>query len=362
MRLFFKNKAITGIIAVVPDREILFDDEIKNYDFSPETSLKLKATMGYNAHRTFEHPVCLSDVAVSAIEELEQKNLIERQSIDALIVVTETPDYIIPPTSNIIQGRLGLKEDIICLDINQGCAGFEIGIIQAFMLLEQETINKVVVVNGEMLSRKVSKRDRNSYPLVGDAVAVTIVEKKDNNDSIYANVRMDGGNCFAIQIPAGGLRNPSSEKTRTEERDSFGNWRSQENLVMKGDEVFMFVQKKVPPLIKDILDYSNNTTDDIPYFMFHQPNKFMINKLADKLKIPRDRMPYNIVENFGNSSGATVPLNIAFNLGERLCHERMKLCMAGFGIGLVWSSIVMEIGPLDFCFTAEFPYNGKGLY
>lgn len=360
MRLFFNDKAITGIMAVVPDREILFDDEVENYEFSPETSMKLKTTMGYKAHRVFEHPVCLSDVAVFAIEELAKNGKIDKESIDALIVVTETPDYIMPPTANVIQGRLGLKEDIICLDINQGCAGFEVGLIQAFMLLDQESVNKVILVNGEMLSRKVSKRDRNSYPLVGDAVAVTLVEKKAGNGPVYANIRMDGGNCFAIQIPAGGLRAPSTDETREEVRDDFGNWRSKENLVMKGDEVFMFVQKKVPPLIRDVLEYSGNTSDDIPYYMFHQPNKFMINKLADKLRIPRDRMPSNIVENFGNSSGATVPLNIAYNLGNRLCDERMKLCMAGFGIGLVWSSVVMEVGPLEFCYMEEFPYNGKG--
>lgn len=358
MRLSFKDKAITGILAVVPDKEILFDDELDNYEFSPETSMKLKNTMGYHAHRIFEFPVTVSDVAVYGIERLVNSGKINADEIDALLVVTETPDYLIPPTANVIQGRLGLKEDMICLDINQGCAGFEIGLIEAFMLLEQESVNKVVLVNGEMLSRKVSKRDRNSYPLVGDAVTITILEKKKDNGPVYANVRMDGKGCFAIQIPAGGLRNPSTEKTREDYKDNYGNWRNEENLVMKGDEVFMFVQKKVPPLIKDIMDFSNSDPNEIAYFIFHQPNKFMVNKLADKLKIPRDRMPSNIVENFGNSSGATVPLNIAYNLGGRLCKERMKLCMAGFGIGLVWSSIIMEVGPLEFCCMAEYPSKG----
>ncbi len=358
MRLFFEDKAITGIMAIIPDRKILFDDEIQNYDFAPETSKKLKATMGYNAHRVFEHPVCVSDVAVFGINKLISESKITKDSIDALILVTETPDYIMPPTSNVIQGQLDLKEDIICLDINQGCAGFEVGLIQAFMLLNQDSINKVLLVNGEMLSRRVSIKDRNSYPLVGDAVTITIIEKKQDNGPIFANIRMDGKNCFAIQIPAGGLKNPSTDETRKNYKDDFGNWRNLENLVMKGDAVWRVVQKKVPPLMLDVLEFSGNQPDDIPYYMFHQPNKFMINKLADKLKIPRDRMPSNIVENFGNSSGATVPLNIAYNLGERLCRERMRLCMAGFGIGLVWSSVVMEVGPLEFCSMEEYPYNG----
>lgn len=355
MRLKFQDKAITGILAIIPDRELLFDDEVANYEFSAETSMKLKKTMGYNAHRLFEYPVCVSDVVTYGMQQLFSEGLLMKEDIDALILVTETPDAIMPPTSNIIQGRLGLKEDTYCMDINQGCAGFEVGLYQSFMLLEQEAINKVVLVNAEMLSRKVSRRDRNSYPLIGDAVAITIVEKKPGNGPIYANIKMDGAGAFAIQIPAGGLRLPCSDTTKVEQRDDFGNWRSDENLVMKGDDVFMFVQKKVPPMIKDVLEYASLTTDDVPYYMFHQPNKFMVNKIADKLKIPRDRMPSNIVENFGNSSSVTVPLNIAYNLGERLTAEGMKLCMAGFGVGLVWASLIMNVGPLDFCKVVEHP-------
>ena len=88
--------------------------------------------------------------------------------------------------------------------------------------------------------------------------------------------------------------------------------------------------------------------------MFHQPNKFMLNKLADKLGVPREKMPANIVENFGNASGVTVPTCISYNLGEQLIKGRMKLCMAGFGVGLTWSSIMMEIGNLNFNKIIEF--------
>lgn len=355
MKLQFKNKKITGILSVIPDKEYLFDDEVQNYEFSPETSMKLKKTMGYNAHRIFNETPCISDVAVYAFNYLFDSGLVEKDSIDALILVTETPDYIVPPTSNIIQGRLDMKEDMICLDINQGCAGFEIGLIEAFMFLEQDSVNRVALVNAEMLSRKVSKRDRNSYPLIGDALAVTIIDKSEEESEIFANVRMDGKGCFAIQIPAGGLKLPSSAETSKPEKDNFGNWRSQDNLVMKGDEVFMFVMKKVPQMIREILEYSGSDKEEVAYYMFHQPNMFMVNKLADALKVPREKMPSNIVSIYGNSSGVTVPLNITHNIGEKLCKEKMKLCMAGFGVGLTWSSIIMDVGPLAFCKQIEFP-------
>lgn len=354
MKLNFHNKKITGILTVIPDKELLFDDEMSNYEFSPETSIKLKKTMGYNAHRVFDEGLCVSDVAVFAMEKIFDEYGVEKESIDALILVTETPDYLMPPTSTVIQGRLGLKEDMMCLDINQGCAGFEIGLIQAFMMLEQKEIRRVALINGEMLSRKTSKRDRNSYPLIGDALSVAIIDSTESSSEIYANVKMDGTGCFAIQIPAGGLRLPCSPETSLPERDAYGNWRSKENLVMKGDEVFMFVQKKVPPMIREILEFSGKDRDEVEYYMFHQPNQFMVNKLASALKVPKEKMPANIVGIFGNSSSVTVPLNITFNIGEELCKRPMTLCMAGFGVGLVWSSILMDVGPLQFCKTIEY--------
>lgn len=242
-----------------------------------------------------------------------------------------------------------MKEDMICLDINQGCAGYEIGLIQSFMMLEQDNINRVALVNAEILSRKVSIKDRNSYPLIGDALSITIIDKSIEENTIYANVKMDGKGAFAIQIPAGGLRMPFTAETAEMKVDSFGNWRSENNLVMKGDEVFMFVQKKVPALINDILEYSKKEKEDIDFFAFHQPNKFMLTKLASKLKIPKEKMPSNIVEIFGNSSSVTVPMNIVYNMASQLLNDTLVLCMSGFGIGLAWSSIVMEVGNLEFC-------------
>ena len=96
------------------------------------------------------------------------------------------------------------------------------------------------------------------------------------------------------------------------EEDSAGNFRSKDNLVMKGDDVFNFVQRKVPPMIEHLLEQANVSKDDVDWYMFHQPNKFMLHKLADKIGIDKDKMPANIVENFGNASGVTVPTNISY--------------------------------------------------
>lgn len=354
MDFVFRNKRINGILTVLPQRAISFEDEMKNYNFSPIKCMKLKMAMGYNEHRIAKPNQCSSDFCEYGLQYLFDNNLLNKPDIDALLFISQSADYYIPPTSNIIHGHFGLKQDCLCLDINQGCAGFELGLIQAFMLLDQPSINKVVLMNADVLSPKVSDRDRNSKPLIGDAASITIIEKCEDESPIYANIKMDGTGAFALNIPAGGFRLPSSPETAIMEEDAAGNFRSKDNLVMRGDEVFNFVQREVPPMIEHLFEQSGVDRDNVDWYMFHQPNKFMLHKLAEKLGIPYEKMPANIVENFGNASGVTVPTCISYNLGEKLCETSLLLCLAGFGVGLTWSSILIRMGNMDFNKIIEF--------
>lgn len=354
MDFVFKNKRISGILTILPRKAVKFEDEMANYNFSPAKCMKLKMAMGYNEHRIAEPGQCSSDFCMHGLQYLFDNGLLEKNEIDALLFISQSADYYLPPTSNIIHGHFGLKQDCLCLDINQGCAGFEIGLIQAFMLLEQPSINKVVLMNADVLSPKVSDRDRNSKPLIGDAAAITIVENSGVDTTIYANIKMDGTGAFALNIPAGGFRMPSTVETSVMEEDEAGNFRSKDNLVMRGDEVFNFVQREVPPMIAHLLETAKVGKDSVDWYMFHQPNKFMLHKLADKIGVPHEKMPANIVENFGNASGVTVPTCISYNLGDRLCCSSLLFCLAGFGVGLTWSSILMEIGGLNFNQIIEY--------
>jgi 3-oxoacyl-[acyl-carrier-protein] synthase-3 len=349
MNLYFKNKKITGILTVLPEREVTFEDEMGNYNSPVAKSLKLKMAMGFNKKRIVHDGVTSSDLCIGGLNHLFDNNLLKKEEIDALILVTQSPDYIMPPTSNVIQGHFGLKHDMICLDINQGCAGYIIGLIQSFMLLEQDSIQKVVLLNADVLSPKVSKQDRNSNPLIGDGASITIIEKTNEKTEVFCSLKMNGAGAFSLLIPAGGARLPSSTETAILEEDASGNLRSKNHLVMKGDDVFNFVQTEVPPLIEEVLKQSNTHKEEIDFFMFHQPNKFMLNKLADRIGVSRDKMPSNIVENFGNASGVSIPTAITFNISNDLIAGKKKLCLAGFGVGLTWGAIILEMKKLDFC-------------
>lgn len=354
MRLKFDSGKLTGLLLVLPAHEQMFLDDMKNFDFPESRSLKLMKVMGYNKHRLVEGNTCSSDLAIHGFRHLFNKSLLDKNSLDALIVVTQSPDYLMPPTSSVIQGELGLKEDMLCLDINQGCAGFIVGLIQSFSLLSQESINRVALVNVDVMSRKVNPRDRNSYPLIGDAASIAIIDKS-HGEEAWANLKMDGSRREALMIPAGGMRLPSTPETAEVKDAGDNNFRSMDNLKMDGSAVFNFVQTEVPPLIADLMEFSGKTDSDIHSYAFHQPNKFMLEKLADKLGVERHKVPMDVVERFGNNSGVTIPTVLATNLKDDLLSNHGLYCLAGFGVGLTWASMIMSIGPLGFCQQIDYP-------
>jgi len=353
MNLFYKDISITGLLVVVPKNERDFMDDMKMYNFPDSRSLKLKKVMGYNKHRIVDGKTCVSDLAVFGLGYLFKTGGLLKDSFDSLIVVTQSPDYFIPGTSSVIQGELGLKTDLLCMDITQGCAGYIVGLMQAFMLLQQPSINKVVLINGDVLSQKVSIYDRNSFPLIGDALSITIIENK-VNEKVYANIKMDGKDREALTIPAGGFRMPSDQLTSQLENVGDGNRRSKDHLKMDGAAVFNFVQSKVPNMINDLLKFSKTSLQNVDYFAFHQPNKFMLEKIADKIGVPYEKMPNNIVGKFGNSSGVTIPVALAYNLKKELTNSGIKVCLAGFGVGLTWGSMILNLGNFKFCELIEY--------
>lgn len=354
MNFIFRRKRITGILTVVPTNERSFLEEMKNFNFPEARSLKLKEVMGYDKRRLVEPGVCVSDLAVFGLQNLFDRGLLNRDEIDVLLVATMSPDHFMPATSSIIQGRLGLKQDMVCLDMNLACSGFVVGLIQAFMLLEQESIRKVVLINGDVLSRKTSPKDRNIYPLVGDAASITIIERDPKDSVIHASMKADGSRCEALMIPAGGFRLPSSPETAVLEDVGDHNLRAKDHLRMDGTAIFNFVQVEVPPQIESMLARAGVSKEEVDYFLCHQPNRFMLQKLADKMKVPYAKMPSNVVEHFGNSGGATIPTAITFNLSNELKNGQFLACLAGFGGGLVWASMLMPIGGLSFCEMIDF--------
>ena len=343
----FSNKRIASILGVLPENDSLFDDEVDNYSFPAKQTMRLKKVMGFEKHSLSKPGTTVSDLALYGINHMLDNNWIKKDDIGAVIVVSLCPDHFVPHISNIIHGELGLSSDVFCMDIPQGCCGYLMGLFQSFMLIDHMTDKKVLLVNGDVLSHIVSHRDRNDFPLIGDAATITVVERSEEENDIYFELNSDGTQREALIVPAGGFRMPANDETSEMKDQGDGNYRSLNNLHMDGTAIFNFVQTKVPEMIKSALARNALSVDDIDYYFFHQPNRFMLIKLAERIGIPEDKIPVNLVENYGNPSGCSIPLVMALNASEALMRDTYRCCLSAFGSGLAWGSMIMKIGRLN---------------
>ena len=345
MILNFKGKKISGVLSILPENEYLFEDEAA--DPKDIKNRRLKRIIGFGARRRVKGNTTLSDMLLYGMENLMEQGKIKKEEIGAIVVSTLSPDYFLPQISNILQGKLGLGNDVYCVDIMQACAGYVIGLIQAFMLLEHLGEKKVLVCTGEIFNRKSDENEpKFEHPSFGGDIAnITVVENTDDGKNIYASLYNDGAQREALIIHDGGFKNPMTPEKialQTSNIPCLG-------VTMDGTGVFNFVQKEVPPAITELLEKANMCKDDIDYFLFHQPNKFMLQKLAENMEIPYSRLPMDITEKLGNSDSGTIPAVMTTDVSKALLAGNNHCCLSGFGGGLTWASIIMDIGKLDFC-------------
>ena len=358
MKTTFSNKAITAVLTVLPENEINFMDESCNYNYTEMKMKKLKKLMGYETRRACKPGEGISDYAVYGIRHLMDHQVLKKEEIGAIVVTSVSPDYFIPPTSNIIQGQLDIDQDCVCIDISQGCCGYSVGLTYCFMTLEHMTNKKVLLVCGDMMSTKVCKRDRASRPIIGDAVTITVVENKETTEDIYCILKNDGQKSMAITIPAGGYKLPYSTETAVETEDEMGNWRSKEQFHMEGDAVFNFVINETPLMIHELLEYAKVSIDQIDCFVCHQPNAFILKKLAEKLEVDQSRMPNDIVSVYGNSNSATIPVTLCHHYEELFGEKkRNRLFLTSFGSGLALGGVIVQQSRLDYCKMINYPHQ-----
>lgn len=354
----FTNKKISSILTVFPSNVVDFMDEATNYAFSEIQMKKLKKVMGFDKRRVAKDDETVCDYAIFGIKQMIADGVFKEDEIGAIIVTTTSPDHFIPPCSNIIQGAFDFSLDTICVDISQGCCGFVVGLNYAFMTLDAIKTKKVLLVTGDMLSHRVSTRDRASRPITGDAVSISVVENAENAKPIYCSLKNDGKAAFTVQVPAGGTRIPITPETAEEKMDEFGNWRGLQHLVMEGDKVFNIIINDTPVMIEELLNVANEKIDNIDYFICHQSSCFTLKKLADHLGISQQRLPNDIVPIYGNSSSATIPVTMCHHFGEIYAEKStQRIMFAAFGTGMSLGAILMDVEKLNYCKMIDYPHK-----
>lgn len=349
----FENKRISAILSILPKHIAKYENELEDYPFPIKQSIMLGKMMDYNTRREIGEVECLSDYALLGIKRLIKDGIITKEQIDAIVVVTSSQDYIMPSVSYILQGKLDLNHDVYCIDIAQACGGYVYGLMQSFMLMDTFGFKTVLLVTGDTLTKKVCKHDRNSRPIIGDYVNVSVIEPA-TNGTIYSVWQNYGDQANAIKICAGGFKMPSTHETAIEKKDEQGNFRALDHFFMDGEAVFNFVMTKVPIMLTELFKTSQNRVDSIDYFMFHQPNKFMVHRLSEELDIPHEKCPDNIVGIYGNASTGTIPLNICHNIAKQATTRQLRLCLSGFGGGLTANAMILNNPKMKYVNIIEY--------
>lgn len=332
------NVKLVGISACVPKKII---SNSKHPYFSEEQMSAFISSTGVNERRIAESSQTTADFCLEAAEDLIKKLAWDKSEIDVLIFVSQTADYKLPVTSAILQDRLGLPTTCLAMDIPLGCSGYVYGISSIASLLSLGPLKKGLLLVGETNSKVVSPYDKSTEPLFGDAGTASAFIYDPTSEPIPFDLGTDGSGYKAIIIPAGGSRNLADEKAMEYVKVEEGITRNQCSLVMDGMDVFSFGISKAPANVKDLLTYANRDIESIDYFVFHQANLFMNNKITKKLKIPSEKVPYTLGK-FGNTSSATIPLTIVSELKDSLTNSKADVLCCGFGVGLSWGSCILN--------------------
>lgn len=332
-----KNIALRGIAACVPS-DVEDNKEISVFPTDTDARKFIETTGIEFRHLVNGRDICTSDMCYEAAADLMKELGWQPEEVDCLIFVTQTPDYILPSTAPIIQNKLGLGADTYCMDISLGCSGWVYGLSVVASLLSAGGMKKALLLSGDTTTVSKSKADKSTYPLFGDAGTATALEFAPGAEGLRFNFGTDGKSSNAIIIPDGGFRNfVTPESFEVQEIES-GISRNKLQSVLDGPAVFTFSITKAPRSVNTLMEYFSIDKEQVDFFVFHQANLFMNEKIRNKLKIPAEKVPYTLNE-FGNTSSASIPLTIVARIAEKLSSGEHNLIASGFGVGLSWGTV-----------------------
>ncbi len=310
-----QNVRISGISAAIPNNRTS-NRELKN--LSEESIDLLIQTTGISSRRIAPITLSTADMCLAAAEKLLNELKWNRDEIEILILVTQTPNQPIPGSSMLLQEQLGLPKSCMAMDLNQGCAGYVYGLSTIMSLMSGSKLKKGLLLVGDTITHLLDEMDQSTVPIFSDAGTATALEfTVDASDAVF-NLQTDGKGYEAIQQKRG------------------------QAMRMNGHEVFHFGLKEVVPNVLRTLEVGNMAVEEIDHFIFHQANLLLNESIRKKLKIPSEKVPYTLNE-FGNTSCATIPLTIVKSLGREVLADEKTCLLSGFGVGLSWGSGIVRL-------------------
>jgi 3-oxoacyl-[acyl-carrier-protein] synthase III len=317
---------------------------VSNLDCAPEKRVereRLVRNIGIDTRRICDSGVVFSDLALVAAEKVISGLGWEKDSIEALLVVTQSPDYPIPATAIIMQDRLGLSHRALAFDINLGCSGYPYGLYVLGSMMSAGLIRRGLVLVGDKSSNPDSL-DNGLLSLFGDAATATALVYDETAPKMYFDFGSDGSGYKAIIIPAGGQRVPMHHDHLERLPGADGISRKGTDVILDGPAILNFSIREVPPAVTGLMKFAGASAADIDYFVFHQANRMINETIRKKLDLPVEKVPTSL-RDLGNTSSASVPITMTVRLRDSLGSAPKRVLMSGFGVGLSWASCIANL-------------------
>lgn len=326
---------IVGISACVPKKT---EENIDLDVFQKGEADRFISGTGVERRRIANTELTSSDLCYHAAQKLISDLNWSKGEVDCLIFVSQTPDYILPATACVLQHKLELSEECYAIDISLGCSGWVYGISVISALLQNGNFRKGLLIAGDTILKQSSKKDKSTWPLFGDAGTATALIYNSSASSLKFHMATDGSGFGAIIIPDGGYRSLFSDRSLIDEKIEENIIRNKTQLVLNGMDVFSFGLNKAPETIEKLCEHFSIDKENVDYFIFHQANLFMNEKIRKKLKLPVEKVPYSL-KSFGNTSSASIVLTITTQIADKIKIGNHNLIACGFGVGLSWGCL-----------------------
>ncbi|MHB0896052.1 MAG: 3-oxoacyl-ACP synthase III family protein [Spirochaetales bacterium] len=327
---------IKAIEYALPDSILTNEDLAKIY--ADWTAEKMLVKTGIASRHVVAENECASDLAERAAKKLFESGATSPQNIDFILLATQSPDYFLPTTACILQDKLGIPQTAGALDFNLGCSAFIYGLAIAKSLINTGIAKNVLLITAETYTKYINPLDKSNRTIFGDGAAATLVCNDGHSIGDF-DLGTDGSGKDFLIVPAGAHKLVRSVVTAKEFEEN-GSIRSQNNLFMNGPEVFNFSIRVVPESIRKILDKHKLDLQDIDLFVFHQANKFMLDFLRKKMKIPENKF-YIDMQDIGNTVSATIPIALKRAEEKGFLRKGNIVLVIGFGVGLSWGSTII---------------------
>ncbi len=334
----FYHAGVDGIGAVLPKEK----SSVDAFGFG-KRARKIAALTGIANVGLAPADTITSDYAVYLAEHLFAEMQLDRREIDGIVFVSTTPDYISPPTSVILQHRLGLSKNCVAFDINYACPGYVYGLMQSFMMIETQVCHKVLLIAGDVATHYISTQDKAMRMVTGDGVTVSIIGRREQNVPSVFECYADGAGCCHLIVPAGGFRTPKKHGvTDVPREDEDGNIRTEEDCYMNGMEIMRFAVERVPVIVERLLRTRQWSASDVERYYFHQANEFIVKNIAKRMGIPLEKVPI-FVRDVGNTGVASIPITLCADNAGVGREELARTVLCAFGAGLVCIGAALDL-------------------